>query len=186
MIERLRRIGVAFIWRIRCHTAGIKDFHSIDLDTEINLGGNGSIHAGRNLKTQKRVVLSAINGKLDIGDNVSFNRNDIVVCRDSIVIGDHCAFGPNVVIYDHDHIFGRDGIAVDEFNTAPIIIEDHCWIGANVTILRGTHVGKGSVIGAGAIIRGSIPPHTLVTGNREMVFHTIDDRDRIELSIGRK
>lgn len=186
MIERLRRIGVAFIWKARCHTARIKDFRSIDLSTEINLLGNGRIDAGRNVKTQKRVVLSAINGKLCIGDNVSFNRNDIVVCRDCIVIGNHCAFGPNVVIYDHDHKFGWDGIAVDKFNTAPIIIEDHCWIGANVTILRGTHIGEGSVIGAGSIIRGNIPPHTLVTCNREMVFHAIDDRNNIEQNIERE
>ena len=103
-------------------------------------------------------------GKILLGNNVSINRNYMLVCYDTIFIADNCAIGLNVVFYDHDHKFGPNGIE-EGFKTAPIIIEKNCWIGAGATILRGTHIGEGSVIGAGAVVRGDIPPHSLVTAN---------------------
>lgn len=78
-------------------------------------------------------------------------------------------FGPNVCIYDHDHKYDAEGFK-EGYRTGAIVIEDHCWIGANVTILRGTHIGEGCVIGAGAILKGDIPEHSLVTPNRELII----------------
>lgn len=128
----------------------------------------GKISVGSGFTFKQGVYIAALNGgKVIIGNNVSINRNCILVCHDKISIGDNCAVGPNTIFYDHDHKFGLNGIA-EGFKTSPIIIEDNCWIGAGVTILRGTHIGEGSVIGAGTIVRGDIPPHSLVTSNREL------------------
>ena len=142
-------------------------------ETEIILRKAGTLHICKNVSTYKRVTFSVCGGKLRIGENVCFNRNDTIVCFDQIIIGDGCAFGPNVVIYDHDHLFSADGFSVDQFRSSPITIEDHCWIGANVTILRGTHIGRGCVIGAGTVVKGDIPSFSLVTGNRELYIETI-------------
>ena len=57
-----------------------------------------------------------------------------------------------------------------------IVIENNSWIGANVTILRDTHIGEGCVIGAGAVIRGNIPPHSLVTADRSVRIVPIENR----------
>ena len=124
--------------------------------------------------TMKQGVYIAVidGGKITIGENVSLNRNCILVCHDAISIADNCAVGPNVVFYDHDHNFGENGIEPG-FKTAPIVIEKNCWIGAGATILRGTHIGEGSVIGAGAVVRGEIPPHSKVTANRELTITPI-------------
>jgi acetyltransferase-like isoleucine patch superfamily enzyme len=54
-----------------------------------------------------------------------------------------------------------------EFKCSDIIIEDGCWIGAGAIILRGTHIGRNSVIEAGSVIRGKIPPNSLVSTVRE-------------------
>ncbi len=126
----------------------------------------GEVKIGRNFSIKQGAHLAAVNGgKITIGNNVSINRNCILVSHEYITIGDNCAIGPNVVFYDHDHNFGEFGIK-DGFKKAPIIIENNCWIGAGVTILRGTHIGEGSVIGAGTVVKGEIPPHSLVTANR--------------------
>jgi len=37
-------------------------------------------------------------------------------------------------------------------NDQPVVIEEDVWCGANVTILKGVHIGKGSVIAAGAVV----------------------------------
>ncbi len=46
-----------------------------------------------------------------------------------------------------------------------IVIEDDVWVAAYAVVLSGTHIGKGSIIGAGAVISGFIPPYSLVVGN---------------------
>ena len=135
---------------------------------------SGKVKIGKGFTMKQGVYMAALNGgEILIGDNVSINRNCILVCHDSISIADNCAIGPNTVFYDHDHKFDENGIAPG-FNTAPIVIERNCWIGAGVTILRGTHIGEGSVIGACSIVSGNIPPHSLVKSNRSLIITPID------------
>ena len=129
---------------------------------------NGTVKTGRGFSMKQYSHIAVVNGgKVTIGNNVRINRNCMLVCHDSISIGDNCAIGPNTMFYDHDHNFGQNGIE-DGYKIAPIVIEKNCWIGAGVTILRGTHIGEGSVIGAGTVVRREIPAHSLVTSNREL------------------
>lgn len=106
---------------------------------------------------------------------MSFNRNCIVICRNEIQIEEEVIFGPGVTIYDHDHIFTDEGIQPG-YKHGPVIIEKGCWIAANVTILRNTHIGEGCVIGAGAVVKGEIPPHSLVTSDRGLTIVPIEKR----------
>lgn len=57
-----------------------------------------------------------------------------------------------------------------------VVIEKGCWIASNVIILRNTHIGEGCVIGAGACVKGVIPPHSLVTSDRELNIVPIEKR----------
>lgn len=133
-------------------------------DTQIIILNGGRINIGANVSFQKRVSLTS-GGVLNIGSDVALNRNCILVCRNNITIGSNTMFGPGVTIYDHDHKFNADGIQ-SELNYGSVIIDNGCWIAANVTILRNTHIGEGSVIGAGTVVKGEIPPHSLVTSDR--------------------
>ncbi len=179
MREKIRALIYSVILKVRFPGIKTKGRQMIRIGTEIIIKENGSLSVGDQVRTQKRVTFAVIKGKMTIGNRVSFNRNNIIVCHEEIQIGDHCAFGPNVVIYDHDHKFGTNGIAVNDFNTSPIIIDNNCWIGANTVILRGTHIGEGCVIGAGSVIKGNIPPHTLVACDRSLSFQPITDSKRI-------
>lgn len=47
-----------------------------------------------------------------------------------------------------------------------LIIEDDVWIGHNVMILPGCkHIGRGAIIGAGAIVTRNVDAYTIVAGN---------------------
>lgn len=46
-----------------------------------------------------------------------------------------------------------------------IVVEDDVWIGANAIVLTGTKIGKGAVVGAGAVISGVFPDYSIIMGN---------------------
>lgn len=54
----------------------------------------------------------------------------------------------------------------DDFIKYDVVVEDDVWIGYDVIILPGTRIGKGSVIGAGAVCTGYIPPYSVYVGNK--------------------
>lgn len=50
-------------------------------------------------------------------------------------------------------------------NDQDVVIEDGVWVGCNVVILKGVTVGRGSVVGAGAVVTKDVPPYAVVGGN---------------------
>lgn len=164
-----------------------KAFHrNIHLVDEVIFGRNSSILAkkgnvtvGDYLRLSDGTVVSAISGNVKIGNSVFINRNCSIVCRKHIEIGDMVSIGPNVTIWDHDHNYDNSTICEAGYKTGEIIIEKECWIGAGAIILRNTRIGEGSVVGAGTVIKGDIPPHSLVTSNRELIIKPIQKRKEI-------
>lgn len=45
-----------------------------------------------------------------------------------------------------------------------VIVEEDVWIGCNVTLLSGAHLGRGSIIAAGAVVAKSTPPYAVIGG----------------------
>jgi acetyltransferase-like isoleucine patch superfamily enzyme len=157
-----------FIYRIiNYNSLKVKGFPKIRINTKLKIENNGLMSVS-NFSCFDNCLIIANGGKLTIGARVFFNRNVIVVCQNLINIYDDCVFGPNVMIYDHDHKYDKNGIVKNEYKLGSIVIEKGCWIGAGCIILRNTHIGEGSVIGAGCVVKGNIPPHSLVTSNREL------------------
>jgi acetyltransferase-like isoleucine patch superfamily enzyme len=55
------------------------------------------------------------------------------------------------------------------------VIEMGASIGANATILPGIKIGKGAIVGAGAVVTKDVPSRTIVTGVPAKVFKEIPD-----------
>lgn len=53
--------------------------------------------------------------------------------------------------------------------TAPITIGENVWIGNRTLILKGVSVGANSVVGAGAVVRTSVPANVVVIGNPHQI-----------------
>jgi len=47
----------------------------------------------------------------------------------------------------------------------PIIIDDYAWIATDAIILPGVHIGKGAIVGAGAVVSKDIPEYAIAVGN---------------------
>lgn len=46
-----------------------------------------------------------------------------------------------------------------------IVVDEDVWMGVNVTLMNGVHIGRGCVVGGGSVVRGKIPPYSIVMGN---------------------
>ena len=58
-----------------------------------------------------------------------------------------------------------------------MIIEDDVWIGANVVLLDGAIVRRGSVIGAGSVVRDELPPYSINVGSPTRIVGYRQDDD---------
>ncbi len=123
--------------------------------TILNMGSNVNIEKG-----------AKFSDTLEIGDNSGVGIN----CELSgkVIIGNDVMMGPEVTMYTVNHYFERTDIPMwhQGFSkTKPIQIEDDVWIGGRVTILPGINIGKGSIIGAGAVVTKDVLPYSIVGGN---------------------
>ncbi len=98
-----------------------------------------------------------------------------IAARGSLTIEDNVIIGPKVSIWTYSHNYlSEDSLPYGGTDLyKPIIIEKDVWIGYGVILLPGTKIGKGSVIGAGSVIRGEIPPLSLVMGNPHKIVRTL-------------
>lgn len=106
---------------------------------------------------------------VEIGNNVVLREEAHFSAR--LKIGDNVMIGPRIIILGGDHFFAVKGRSVRNLrpkggeNMQDVIIENEVWIGAGVLVLKGVTIGMGGVIGAGSVLRKSIPPYVVAVGN---------------------
>ena len=82
-----------------------------------------------------------------------------------ITIGDDVLFGPEVMVTAATYRF-EDGHPVtrQKMDEADVVIGDDVWLGTRAIVLPGAKIGDGSIIGAGAVVMGEIPPMSVAVG----------------------
>ena len=138
----------------------------------INLHRGGEMIFGNRLRVHSGCRLSATPGAvLSVGDNTGMNYNCIIVARKSVTIGKDCTFGPNVMIFDHDHDFKESDIMNGGvFKEKEIAIGNNVWIGANVIILKGVTIGDNTVVAAGTVVTEDIPTNSVAYNRKELII----------------
>ena len=100
-----------------------------------------------------------------------------LVAAECIEIGDRVLVGANAVITDTDfHPLTAAERARDILAGAhrPVVIEDDVFIGMQSLILKGVRIGRGSVVGAGAVVSRDVPPGVIVAGNPARIVRTLE------------
>ena len=88
----------------------------------------------------------------------------------SIELGEGCTLSSHVRILTHDwalHTAVRGlGVEPDHVlgHVRPVRIGRYVFIGMNSIVLPGTVIGDGCIVGAGSVVRGTIPGNTVVAG----------------------
>lgn len=125
-------------------------------------------NCGKEVNFERTAIFSR---NLSIGDYSGVGADTYVPAN--VTIGKYCMLGPEIVFYTQNHSFERTDIPMCQQGfkeIKPITIEDDCWIGRRVIILPGVTIGKGSIIGAGAIVAKDIPPYSVAVGNPAKVI----------------
>ena len=88
-----------------------------------------------------------------------------------IKLGEGCTISSYTSFLTHDWALHTIGRSLGVENNKPIGIHkeieigDFVFIGRGVILLPGAEVGRGTIIGAGSVIRGRIPNYSIVIGN---------------------
>lgn len=99
-----------------------------------------------------------------------------------LIIGKFCQIADGVVFITASANHRRDGFSTypfaifqGDFNSGrpslpqepgpDTVIGNDVWIGKDARILPGARLGDGVIVGAGAVVRGVVPPYSIVAGN---------------------
>ncbi len=106
-----------------------------------------------------------------LGDRVTVKCG--VQIWDGCRIDDEVFIGPNVTFTNDPE--PRSGQHLDRYPETRV--RKGASIGANATVLPGITIGQHSVVGAGAVVTKSVPPHAVVVGNPARIVRYVGDSD---------
>lgn len=118
-------------------------------------------------------------GRCVIGDHVWIGPQSYFDARD-LRIGEYVGWGPGAKVLGSAHT-GRPGnipVVQTDLEIKPVRIEAWADVGTGAVILPGVTVGKGSLVGAGAVVTEDVPPFAVVAGVPARFLHW---REEIEL-----
>jgi acetyltransferase-like isoleucine patch superfamily enzyme len=101
-----------------------------------------------------------------IGDRCVLGAGTTLTAHESITIGDDVWFGQNVFVSDASHGYQDPvtPIGLQLGGHQPVVVGDGSWVGHGAIILPGTRIGRHVVVGAGSVVRGTVPDHAVVAG----------------------
>jgi acetyltransferase-like isoleucine patch superfamily enzyme len=112
--------------------------------------------------------------RLQIGDRVFINQGASVLAACSIEIGDDCLIGDFAAVLDSNwHSLDSDSPT----RSAPVIIGNNVWLCRGVTVLPGSKIGDHTVVAAGSVVKGDLPPRVLAAGNPAQVVRELTISD---------
>lgn len=111
------------------------------------------------------VLQGRFDGTCAIGDHTWIGPQAFLDARD-LVLEDRVGWGPGARVLGSTH----SGLPVEapvietELRIRPVRVGPWADIGVNAVLLPGVSVGKGAIVGAGAVVTHDVPPFAIVAG----------------------
>lgn len=161
-------IGHPYI--MRCKNSSIVFEDGVTLQSDARKNPAGIVHSCRliTMKPGASIYVGKDSGMSGV----------TICCTKSIRIGEYVGLGANVSIYDTDfhsvNPYLRKYANDENVKSKEVEIGDFAWIGANSMILKGVHIGRGAVIGAGSVVTGDVPELTVWAGSPAKYVRDVD------------
>ena len=141
------------------------------------------VHLGRSSRLGSYCVVTCtshvnrIGRGFELGENSGLGDFCHVGASGGVMIGRDVIMGSYVSFHSQEHVFSDPGIPIRLQGTTEqgIRVGDGCWLGARVTVLDGSDIGAGSIVAAGAVVRGAFPPRSLIAGVPARVIRPLDE-----------
>lgn len=133
----------------------------------IAMQGCGNMRLADNVRIGRGCQLYADGGTLELGEQSALSPGVTVDASDGLIrLGRQVAVGPGTVLRAANHCFDslERPIMLQGHLYGEIVIDDDVWIAANCTITPGTRIGKGAIVGAGAVVTHDVEPYAIVGG----------------------
>ncbi|MCI0621678.1 MAG: N-acetyltransferase [Acidobacteria bacterium] len=117
-------------------------------------------------------IQGRFDGTCSIGDHVWIGPQSYFDAR-QLVLEDYVGWGPGAKVLGSSHTGCPSDLPIiqTDLEIKPVRIEAWSDIGTNAVILPGVTVGKGSVVGAGAVVTHDVLPFSVVAGVPARFLH---------------
>lgn len=146
----------------------------------IDIANNVTMGKGLVVEVYDKFQDQSFTPHIEIGSYVNIGDHSHISCINGITIKDNVRMGRKVFITDNAHGASERSLLDMRpnirplYSKGPITIEENVWIGEMVCIMPGITIGRGSIVGANAVVTHDVPPYTLVAGNPARVIKQID------------
>jgi acetyltransferase-like isoleucine patch superfamily enzyme len=114
---------------------------------------------------------------IEVGDDTYLNGTRFG-CASAIRVGRRCILADVSILDTNFHSTRADRHDPRApVRIAPVTLEDNVWVAASAGILPGTHIGRNSVVGFGAVVAGVFPSDVIIAGNPAAVVRPIPAPD---------
>jgi acetyltransferase-like isoleucine patch superfamily enzyme len=116
----------------------------------------------------RNTTIQSKGGDISIGKSVTVGASSSLVSWSGIRIDEGSVLAGGCYLSAGKFDYSELGTSILEqvpFSSGPITIGKNSWIATRVTILDGVQIGEDSIIAAGAVVTGNIPPRTIAAGN---------------------
>jgi acetyltransferase-like isoleucine patch superfamily enzyme len=114
---------------------------------------------------EQTIIQGRYDGRCVIGTGVWIGPQSYFDARD-LVIGDFVGWGPGAKVLGSEHTGVPADIPIIQTDLEIASVRIQCWadVGVNAVILPGVTVGRGSIVGAGAVVTKDVPDFAKVAG----------------------
>jgi acetyltransferase-like isoleucine patch superfamily enzyme len=138
----------------------------------------GTVRLGKRVILRSRVARCEIGAErdavLEIGDGVFINQGATIAAQVHITIGRNTQIGDFAAVYDSNYHRIDPQHPVKR---APVVIGENVWLGRAALVLPGSAIGDHTVVAAGSVVNGDLPPRVLAAGNPAQIVKKLEVPD---------
>ena len=163
VVNRLKTIYLEFVTGFLWWGVGIIPSHHIRRFFYrlfgIKIGSGSTIHMMARMYDPRHIVIGE---DTIIGEKATLDgRKQLPNSQGGLRIGNHVDIASEVMIWTSQHDIHTEDFGAIE---AKVTIEDYVFIGPRAVILPGITIGRGAIIGAGAVVTKDVEPFSIVAG----------------------
>lgn len=129
-------------------------------------GGTSFLRLGDDVHLARFCTLRAGERGISVHRGASINIRCFLDGNGGVEIGADTLLSPGVQVISGNHVFDDPNVRIRFQGTTygKVSIGEDCWLGTNVVVVPGVTVGRGSVVGAGAVVTKDIPEFSVALG----------------------